>query len=69
MENIRPGHDAPDLPASTHEHGLAVEEQHFQDSGALAQVNDHRFDVFYERNGVLPPCKRKPGDPYCEPSQ
>jgi len=37
--------------------------------GLPPKVHDHRFDIFYEKNGVLPPCKRKPGDPYYEPSQ
>jgi len=37
--------------------------------GLPPKVHDHRFDIIYERNGVLPPCKRKPGDPYWEPSQ
>jgi len=30
------------------------------------KVHDHRFDIIWEKNGVLPPCKRKPGDPYYE---
>ncbi len=33
------------------------------------EVHDHRFDIFWEKDGILPPCKRKPGDPYYEPSQ
>src|SRR3989337_1140638 len=40
VEDIRPGHDASDLPANPHEHGLALEEQHLQDPGALALVHD-----------------------------
>jgi hypothetical protein len=40
VEYIRPGHDAPGLPADPHEHGLAVEEQHLQESCALALVHD-----------------------------
>lgn len=26
------------------------------------EVHDHSSDIIYERNGVLPPCKRKPGE-------
>jgi len=26
------------------------------------EVDDHSFDMIYERSGVLPPCKRKPGE-------
>jgi hypothetical protein len=34
--------------------------------GLPPEVHDHRFDIFYERDGVLPPCKRKLGDLYYE---
>jgi len=33
------------------------------------EVHDHRFDIIYERDGVLPPCERKPRGPFYEPSQ
>ena len=34
-----------------------------------ARKHNHNSDIIYERNGVLPPCKRKPGDPYYEVSE
>ena len=37
--------------------------------GLPPRVHDHRFDIIWEKNGVLPPCKREPGDSYWEPSQ
>ena len=66
VEDVRHGHDAPDLPADPHEHGLAVEEQHLQDPDALALVYDQRFDIFRKRNGYVQPCKSIPGDLYNE---
>jgi hypothetical protein len=30
------------------------------------EPHGHRFDMIWEKNGVLPPCRRKPGDPYYE---
>ena len=33
------------------------------------EPHDHRFDVFWERDGRPPPCRREPGDPYWEPAE
>jgi len=33
------------------------------------EIHDHRYDIIWEKNGLVPPCKRKPGDPYWEPSE
>ncbi len=64
-QHIRISPDVPDLPANPHQNRLVVQEQHLQDSRALA----HCFDIIWEKDGSIPLCKKKSGDPYYEPWQ
>lgn len=33
------------------------------------KIHDHRYDVLWQMDGLLPPCKVKPGSPHWEPSK